>query len=221
MPMTNASKGLVVITSVACFTFLGVVGMTSVGGPNWEAEARKLQEYSFEKSDGEPVTWTAVEVVTGQSVGQATPVLAEAIINARKHLKQRHLEEIGEITEQIPEAQARRDEATELIEAGLKGIQDRDTALNAELDELEAQIAELAGEGIRKSQEAQAKRAVAELRREEVLRLKAQLAEIRTDKFWALEQIKQLRNALIQIQGNIDRMKRREQQLIEVGIPAE
>ncbi len=215
--MTKISKCLVVFTVAASAAFLGFVSATVVGGPNWGAESRELTGYVFQKTGDTATSWSVNSNAAGDTFSKSSLLLPEAVVEARKHSKSRHQEELKQLDADIPKVREELQQAQQLTEIDQKAIQLRFEQLTAELEALRKQINDVSEEGIQISQEAQATNQQLERRREDVLRLINQLAEIRTELFQAVEQQKRLRDEMIQIQGNIDPLKRREQQLLNAG----
>ena len=83
----------------------------------------------------------------------------------------------------------------------------------AELADLQQEIAEKVDEGIKLAEATQVVQADTNKRREEVFRLQRELKDIRTDKFRILALERKLRDRLVLLESNIDRLERRNQQL--------
>ena len=212
--MTKISKCLAVFTTAACLAFLGVASVSLVAGPNWEAEARGLSDFSFEKSEGETITWSVEETVLEKPVNNgSSPVLPQVIIAARKSLKQKQDDELLQLRDDISKIEPRLEEAKQLIKVDLQAIAQRKVELVAELEEIHRNTKDVSSQGIMKSQEAQDVRATVAQRREDVIRLRTQLTEIRTDKFRTMEQIILLRDALATVRSSLERLERRREQL--------
>ncbi len=212
--MTKISKCLAVFTTAACLAFLGVASVSLVAGPNWEAEARELSDFSFEKSDGETITWSVEETVLEKPVSNgSSPVLPKVIIAARKSLKRKQDDELLQLRDDIDKIEPRLEEAKQFIKVDLQAIAQRKAELVAELEEIHRNTEDVSSQGIKRSQLAQATRATVAQRREDVIRLRTQLAEIRTDKFRATEQIILLRDALATVRSSLERLERRWEQL--------
>jgi phage shock protein A len=224
--MTKYSKVLVVVTAAASLLFLGIAVAAVVGGPNWNAEREELADFTFEISDGDPPMWTvrtrrpqrtdngSMEV---QTVGAPTPVLAEAIARARDFQLRQQREELERIENQIPQFEAAISETRELIEIDLKAVRKREAELTAELEAIHDQIEELTAQAIAKAEEARVVRLEGERRRDDVFRLRNQLAELRTDRFRAIEQKNKLEDRLRRLRGDNEKLERRRQDLLEMG----
>ncbi len=84
--MTKFGKCLVVFAVGASFAFLGFAWVSMMGGPNWDAEAAALPDYTIQKTGDK---WTVNERVGGASVSvQRSTVEAAAIIAAREDLRE-------------------------------------------------------------------------------------------------------------------------------------
>ncbi|MGE3315354.1 MAG: hypothetical protein AB7O26_09570 [Planctomycetaceae bacterium] len=213
--MNKYSKPLVVFTITAALTFLGFSAVSSVGGPNWTAEAEQLSpDYAFEAVPGEKTTYKVTDNATGQAVTSAKPeVQAAAIIAARKHLDKKQKDEIAKLTADATKVQGELDTAIKLREADIQAMAKREQEMAAKIDEVNKQILQTREESVRKSQEAQAVRAEAERRRGDVFRLQRELEEIRADLYQASEHQKFLRDHLERLNGMIGPLERRREQL--------
>src|SRR5580704_3514322 len=85
--MTTIAKCLVVFAVFASFAFLGFAWVSMMGGPNWDAEAFALPDYSIQKSGDK---WAVTERVGGATVNVArASVEASAVIAAREDLQKK------------------------------------------------------------------------------------------------------------------------------------
>ena len=212
--MNKYSKPLVVFTAAASITFLGFSAVSLVGGPNWSAEAALLPDYSIEAVEGDKVTWKVTERLTGANVPvQKSEVEAAAIIAARKHLGAKLDNEAKSLTAKTQEARTKLTEAVKLREADTAAMKKRETEMAAQFEAVNQKSLDSQNQAVRKSQEAQAVRAEAEKRREDVFRLKRELDEIRVDLFRTVEQLKKLQDHKIRLDGVIGPLERRQEQL--------
>jgi hypothetical protein len=212
--MNKFSKPLVVFTAAAAVSFLGFSAVSSVGGPNWTAEAELLPDYAFEKVDGEKTTWKVTDRLTNENVSVPKPeVQASAVIAARKHYSAKLDKRTKANNDEALKARTQLEEAVKLREADILAMQKREAEMAALLEADNKKILESQAETVRKSQEAQAVRAEAEKRREDVYRLKREFEEIRANLFQAIEQQKKLRDHLIRLEGVIGPLERRQEQL--------
>jgi chaperonin cofactor prefoldin len=211
--MTTISKVLVVFTAAACIAFMAFVIVTAAGGPNWETEARQIPGYYLEQTSGENPQWVVKSRLTGEQVAQGMASQPQAIVSARRKIRDDQKSEITQLDADLEQVKAELAEAKALIEVDVEAIEKREAELEAELADLRQQIQAAANEGIQKAQQAQAVQAEAVRRREDVYRLENQLEEIRTDKFRAQAQADKLRDQLVLLEGNLERLHRRNDQL--------
>lgn len=207
--MAKASKVLVVVITVACLSFLGFAAVTVIGGTNWRAEALKLDQFTFERS-GE--NWVATHKVSGDQVG-SSKVLPEVIAAARQRMLQEAQQQQTTLQQNIDRFQQELKTVNELIAANESAFRKREQQLVAELNRLEGQIEQLASEANEMGQEVQATRIEAGKRRDDVFRLQNQLDLLRADRFRAMQQKTNLEDALVRLNGDVERLERRQEQL--------
>lgn len=212
-PMTKIGKVLVVFTTAAALAMLGFASVTVIGGPNWEAESEELSGYTFSRTTGEQPVWEVTDSVTGQKVGQGTPVLAAAILAARKHLREKQNAEIRQIEGLVPPLNEEATRAKSLIEKDLAALTRREELITAELDDLGQQADTVSNEGVQKTQQATELHNEVVRRREDVYRLEGELAAVRADKYRAIEQYKKLRDSLIRTRLVASTLEERKLQL--------
>lgn len=211
--MTTIGKVLVIVTAAASLAFLGFAAVTLVGGPNWEAEATQLPDYIIERVEGEVPTWSVKTRRTGESVAQGLKSLSAAVVAARKDLKQKQETKLGQINGDIPKVEQDLKATKQAIEVDIQAMDRREAELVAELTTLNNRIEQLSEDGLAKSREAQAVRIEVEKRREEVFRLRNLLSALQTDHFRSDDQARKLHELLTRLQGDIDRLERRYEQL--------
>jgi predicted RNase H-like nuclease (RuvC/YqgF family) len=210
--MTKIGKCLVVFAVFASFAFLGFAWVSMMGGPNWEAEASAVPDYSIQKSnDGK---WTVNERVGGATVSvPASTVEAAAIIAARDDLQKKQQAEITRLSDETKKFKAQTAEIQKFNAADVKALAARVEELNQQLAGLNTKVLNLSNDVVKRSQEAQAIRTEAAKRREDVFRLTRELREIRADNFRSDELQKKLRDQLVQLKGVELGLETRNQQL--------
>ncbi len=217
--MTNFGKILVVFVVFASLTFMGFAAVNATGGINWLKERKALVGYEIMETatKGQDITYSVKTRRTGKSVGAETPILAQAIIAARKDMIDTANAENTTLTDAIPKAQDRLKQVQEFIRIDFDAMAKREDDLEKDLEQLRSTIDALAKQGIEKTIKANKIREEAERRREDVFRLRIQLDEIQTDLFQILEQKKRLYDLLYQINGSVEQLKRRKKQLEAAG----
>src|SRR5262245_6702004 len=71
---TTVGKVLSVAIAVASVIFMGFVLVATLGGPNWEAEARSIDGYTFGKTDAQPIQWTATRHVGDKTISPSKTI---------------------------------------------------------------------------------------------------------------------------------------------------
>jgi predicted RNase H-like nuclease (RuvC/YqgF family) len=209
--MTKFGKCLVVFAVGASFAFLGFAWVSMMGGPNWDAEAAALPEYTIEKSADK---WTVKERVGGAAVSvPRSTVEASAIVAAREDLQKKQEAEINRLQQETKDFQAATAEVRKFNAADVKALEARVAELNGQLEGLNTKIMNLSNDVVKRSQEAQAIRTEVTKRREDVFRLTRELREIRADNYRADDMQKRLHDQLVQLNGVELALKSRNKQL--------
>lgn len=210
--LTTISKCLAVFTVVASLTFLGVAVIATASGPNWAGELDELPQFTFTKTVSETGTTWGVKSRVDEDFSK-NGILPEVIVAARSRLKQDQEAELGELRRQTDAVSVRLKQYKEWIATDLKAVDARVAQLKTDLTDINQQIIDKTTEGTKLAEETSQVQVDTETRRQEVIRLQAQLKEIRADKFRADEQKKRLVDLLARVTGNIDRVDRRNRQL--------
>ena len=210
--MTKIGKCLVVLVVGCSFAFFGFAWVSMMGGPNWDAEAAALSDYTIER--GDDGKWAVTERVGAAKVSVKSPtVQADAVLAARDDMLKKQRAEIARLKDETKEFQAETARVKVFNAADVKALAGRVEQLNKQLDQLNTKIMNLSNDIVKRSQEAQAIRAEATKRREDVFRLTAELREIRADNFRADDLQKKLRDQLVQLNGVEVALQRRNKQL--------
>ncbi len=230
--MTIISKVLAVILATASLAFLGFVTLNLVGGVNWQAEQDVLSEhYNFEFVPGTETTTHSVNVthrVTGTAVGSGHPNWPAAITAAHQDWLQRQQTELAGLQLKIngdPAAgqtslKAQIEETEKFERQDEAAVQAHIARLEADLLQLKQDIDLLIQEEKAKAQEAYTLDALTKLRGQDIHRLETQLDEIRTDRYQAEKHKLKLTDLVNQLEANIERLKRRREQLLQMGARA-
>ncbi len=201
----------------ACLAFMGIAAAVTIAGrPNWDGEEDKLAgDFIFEApSEGNP-SWkvTSRQKPGVEDFSKSSKVHADVVLAARAHLITQQEKKIERLDEEIPQLESRLTKARELIEIDVKAMQQREDELEVQIDALVVSIKQVGEEGIKVTQDAQKVRVEAELRRQDVFRLRDQLQELQTDLYQIREQKKKLHDYLVQMNGVLARLQRRNAQL--------
>ena len=220
---TTFSKCLSVFVTLAALLFLGFAAVTLVGGPNWSARTEDLADYDFKESEGEKPEWSWTRRSDQQTKKANPPILPAAIAAARADLKSKQDTRIQDLKKQITAAKAKQTEADKLIAEDLAALANREKLLLAERGEIAGKIDAQQQKntekikGTAQTRGTQSVRDEIALRREDVYRLRSQLEEIQTDRYRATRQREKLEDLLTQLQGDIRKLQRRQEQLKKAG----
>lgn len=219
--MNTVAKVLIVFVTGASLTFMAVSGAVTLGGPNWWGRAQAMEEFTFTSTtDANGTTYSSTHRPSGEQAG-SSKVLAEVVVSSLNKESQILNAREQQLDQRIASEQAN-------IQA-LKDFQEKDTAamdvraqeFQAELDRLNEEIKTTLNNTATQAEDSvaenlQAMTAQGELlkkRREDVLRLRDQLALVRADAKRLAEQQRELENILALLDASITQMERRTAQL--------
>ncbi|MBD3674584.1 MAG: hypothetical protein HUJ26_13765 [Planctomycetaceae bacterium] len=219
--MNTVAKVLIVFVTGASLTFMAVSGAVTLGGPNWWGRAQAMEEFTFTSTtDANGTTYSSTHRPSGEQAG-SSKVLAEVVVSSLNKESQVLTAREQQLDQRIASEQAN-------IQA-LKDFQEKDTAamdvraqeFQAELDRLNDEIKTTLNNTATQAEDSvaenlQAMTAQGELlkkRREDVLRLRDQLALVRADAKRLAEQQRELENILALLDASITQMERRTAQL--------
>ena len=212
---TNISKILVVFVTAASIAFLGIAVGISKLGPNWLEETHNLSDYAFAETTGENPQWTSTQRT--ESAPLATGSLASVIAKSYDDAARRNQDKVAALTPQIETLKQRMTGLSVFIEADEQGIGNREEQLALAMENVGKQIQTLSTDGERLATQAVEIRAVAERTRESGMRLKRQRIQIETELYRLVEQKRHLLDLVYQMEGILQRLRDREQQLIKQG----
>jgi hypothetical protein len=212
---TNISKILVVFVTAASIAFLGIAVGISKLGPNWLEETHNLSDYAFAETTGENPQWTSTQRT--ESAPLATGSLASGIAKSYDDAARRNQDKVAALTPQIETLKQLMTERSAFIEADEQGIGNREEQLALAMENVGKQIQTLSTDSERLATQAVEIRAVAERTRESGMRLKRQRIQIETELYRLVEQKRHLLDLVYQMEGILQRLRDREQQLIKQG----
>ncbi|WP_339730163.1 hypothetical protein [uncultured Gimesia sp.] len=210
--MTRFSKILLVLVLFTSIAFMGFAAVSSVGGPNWPKEADSMTDYLFELQPGENPTWSVKTRRGGEQIS-SSPVLAKVIVAAQKDQIQKQNEKIDQLTKSISPLQKAITNWTRINQVDHEAMDLKATGLRGKITALDTEIAQLANEGIKISQQTLEVNQDASERRADVFRLQDQIEEIRNEKYLTQEQQKTLRDYIARIEGKVQRLQRQKESL--------
>jgi len=218
--MTTISKILCVFVLTVSLGFLGVAAVTAVGGANWQVERDQVTgDYSFESAVSEATGTThSVKARRGdRQLAQGVKSLAAAVIATRKDMVTQQNGQITKLEDETKAAETEMASWESTVSVDEAAMTARCDELAQELAVLNQQIDGISKKNIAKVEKTQGTLRTNEARREEVYRLLVQFDEIQTDIFQVNEQQKRLRDLLTRKRGIVNRLKRRQVQLVRSG----
>lgn len=210
------SKVLVVFVATASVAFMGFALALNNSGPNWQAEAETLDDYTFTYTPGENPTWTAKYRNDTQQIGPS-PNLGSVVVKAYADAKRRNDEAAAAITPQIQPLLDRTKAITAFVAQDTAAMRLRHEQLMAAVADLDGQVKSTGLQGDRFAEQAITIRTETDRRRESVFRLTRELDQIENDHYFQLGQKRRLLDRLHQLEGLRLRLQQRHQQLLDSG----
>jgi hypothetical protein len=214
---TNVGKVLSVVTAVASVIFLGFVSVAVFGGPNWVAEARKIEGYTFSQTpatETQAAQWTVTKHV-GEGNFSPSPVIEPVMLAALQDRRDEEQQELQLLEAQVGPLEQQIAAAETAITADIAALEVRMTELAQALEAKRAEVQATAEQVEMKAIEVQKVEARIEARREDVLRLAAEVEELRTDHVRIQQIQQQLQDLIQQLDGSLERTGNRQRQLLE------
>jgi hypothetical protein len=212
--MNQAVKVLVIFVTVASLSFMALTGAVTLGGPNWWGRSQEMKDYTFEVTSGETTTYKVTHRPTGEPVNVSkSSIHAAAVVGALEDQKRRQTARVQELDEAIARQEGfvkalenYQQQAVAQMESRTKEFQEQLNQLNQTIETRNAEIDKILEETYALNE------SLGE-RREDVLRLRNQLALIRTDRDRLVAQRQELEDILVLLNASLDQLERRTQQL--------
>jgi ABC-type transporter Mla subunit MlaD len=231
--MTNFSKVLTVLITLACLGFAGFATMTTQG---WDARWQGERDYVVGRSTH--LGGNVIEFVPGEEKSfwvsrksvkkgdkivledfKTAPTLPEVLIATLEQLKGDLTTELEAIKPQIEPVKLQLARAKNLVSADSAALEAREEQLSKLVAARNNALVTAQKLSDKVGQEALRLRTVADLRREDVFRLRQLLDEVRTELFQLKVQKRQLQDELLRINGVLNRVRRRHGQLTDLVDP--
>lgn len=210
----NVGKVFVVLTTFLSIAFLGFSFAARIAGTNWEGEAEALDKYFVEKNVNEKeTTYTVKDKINQESIKANAKLIPEVLVAAYNHEATQLNEKIQALEPWPEKLKKQQDEVLAQQKVDLKAMEAREAELKQGFEKVTKAIQDLSVEGNKVALEARTIWDEAELRREDVARLRNLLEELEVDQFQSLEQKKRLQDELSRLRGVLARLQRRNVQL--------
>lgn len=214
--MTKIAKILAVFVAVASLAFAGFAVVTTFGGPDWLAVARApyFQHYQITKGGAPDHIWSATRASDGAQIASSKR-LPEVLVKIMDDVLQRQQAELQVLNDREPLLKTRVESLTRAKAEDEKALAAFETVQRQRLAAVRRQNEEVAAQVIAATQEAQKIEDQIALRRDDVAALRRQADELKTDQFRLQEVQKNLESLLIQLEGDNDRARIREEGLLK------
>ena len=217
--MEKFSRVLAVLVAVLSIAFMGFAAVVSFGGPNWEAEARNLEGYTFSRSEGETPIWTATRAAGRVELTPKSPLLPEVLTAAIRDRTEQAKQERDTKAQEIPDLQKQAQALAAMQEADVPALDryfqvqsQRLSDTHAQIDTTSQQQEMLAGEVSKIEDQIQS-------RREDVFRLELEYRVLEADKKRVSQNVDVVKEQIRLLEDELDKAQRRKQELDTRGIP--
>lgn len=216
------SKVLVIVVLVASLSFMGFAVAAYLGGPNWNAEMLELQGsgefegYQFHYSDVPPGKWTATRGRDNTAIGSSS-LQPQVIVAALKASIQQQTAEMQAKSEAVQRLETQVGEWKNHQATDEAALEARRVELLKHYEATRAAASRLAAEVARKTEEARTIEQRIGERREDVIRLRTQLTELKTEQFRLQELKQELTDQLQQLLASLGRAEERNERLMETS----
>lgn len=212
--MNQAAKVLIIFVTIASLSFMALTGAVTLGGPNWWGRTQEMTEYTFDKTTGETTSYSASHRPSGQPVQSASsPILAKTVVAVQQDEKTRQEAILTKLNEDIAREEARIKILKDLQAGDRELLEARSNEYLKQLDAINAAVATLTEDIDKLTQETFALDESLGERREDVLRLRDQLALVRTDRERLIAERGELEDILVLLKSSLEQLDRRTKQL--------
>ena len=212
-------KIFLVFTAVVSVLLAGVSIVAFFAVPGMGQAMKKLPDYSFEPQAGERITWNVSRRLGDQGPVASNVNAFDAVLKARADMQRIVQEESRQVTDLLSTV----NQQLELFEAeqqqDVQAMDERVTALESDAEVYQQKVQEKSVEFQNLSAQARDKRSETSLLREDVVRLQAELEELRTHQYELLERRRTLMDQWLRIQLNNQTLEQREAQIVQQMVP--
>lgn len=208
-------KIVTIVLAVTSVMLMGASIAAYYGRPNARTAmfSPELQDYNFEAPVGDTGSWTVTERVGEQANVGPSSNPYEAVVKARAHLSQKLGAETSAMNEQVSQIQSEIERVTVQQQQDLEALTTRIETLTTVANGYDQQVKQKSQELQALSVEGKATRDETAQRRQDVVRMRNQLEEIRTDLFRLTELRKTLTDRLLRLQLDMQSLQGRQRQL--------
>lgn len=218
--MEKFSRVLAVLIAVLSVAFMGFAGVVSFGGPNWEAEARALEGYTFSLTPGETPIWSATRAAEREELSTKSQLLPEVLAAAIQDRATRAQQRVQSLNDAIPQLEAQTKTLDEMQTADVPALQQYFDVQTQRLADTHASIESTSKQqkviaaDVRKIEDQLASR------REDVFRTELEYRILTADVERAKQNVAVVEEQIRLLEDELDKAQRRQRELDERGLPA-
>ncbi|MEZ6065589.1 MAG: hypothetical protein R3B90_07720 [Planctomycetaceae bacterium] len=217
--MQSFSRVLAVLVAVASVVFMGFAGVVSFGGPNWEAEARSLEGYTFDQEPGQPPIWSATRSLGEERLSPTSPLLPEVLVAAYQDRTRRAGEELQTLEGAIPRLQTNTAQLQQMQDADRAALERAFAARTTRLKATRDQIDQLSQQHQQVEADALQVEDRLKSRREDVFRLQLQYRLLEADLYQVDQNIDEVAEQIRLLEDELDKASRRQAEMDARGLP--
>ena len=206
-------KIFLVFTAVVSVLLAGVSMVAFFAVPGMQPAMTELNDYSFEARAGEKTTWTVTRRLRDKGTVSQNSTPFEAVIKAREDLKQKLQSESSDMGTKLTEVDRQYQEIEDEQTQDVDAVKRRITKLGTDVSTKQSEIIKKSSEFQDLSVEERNRRDEMTSRRQDVVRLQAELEELRTHLYELLELRRTLTEQLLRIKLDNHNLAQRENQI--------
>jgi hypothetical protein len=217
--MQTFSRVLTVVVAVISVAFMGFAGVVSFGGPNWAAEARSMEGYTFERAPGDNPVWSATRSEGREELATKSLLLPEVLAAAYKDRADRANAELQELNNAIPELERRIALSREMQAADVPALDRYFQNETVELQNIQEEILVATREQERLASEVRKIEDQLESRRQDVFRTELQHRLLVADLARIQQNVAAVEEQIRLLEDELDKSRRRSEELNRQGVP--
>ena len=213
--LTVLGKTLGLLVLVLSIAFMATTLALSFTSPPFEQRADELTDYAIitnPQTETTPLSYTGKRLIDDEQIAQSEK-LPDVVVAVYKDKAAQANQKLETLNQQIAFYDARLGTLEQTIEPDKAAMQRQVESLRQRVRDVRAERAEIAATVGRRQEDVEGLLRVAEARRADVFRLKANLLQARADTHRNQQLVRQLEDLIAQIDGDLVKARNREEQL--------